>query len=158
MAEAILERVSGTRRRLLLGFVAAFLSTLVFHQLGLEVCHLVGLTPNTPYNFTRTVPPFGVPQVLSLAFWGGVWGIVFVLVEPWIVRLLGSYWVGAVLFGAIIPTVFSWLVVAPLKGQPLGYGFVFPMLVVGPIINGLWGLGTGVFLGFLPGAGTRPTG
>ena len=27
-----------------------------------------------PYS-TAPVPPFGVPQVLSWSFWGGVWGV-----------------------------------------------------------------------------------
>jgi hypothetical protein len=36
--------------------------------------------------------------------------------------------------------------VAPLKGLPVGYGFHFPGLLVGPIVNGLWGLGTAVIL------------
>ena len=141
--------------RIVVGFGAAFLATLVFHQLGVELCHLIGLTPNAPYSL-RPVPPFGVPQVISLAFWGGVWGIVFVLAERLIARCPGGYWLGAIFFGAIVPTVFSWLVVAPLKGLPHGYGFNFPGLFVGPIVNGLWGLGTGVFLTVLPGGGRRP--
>jgi len=59
------------------------------------------------------------------------------------------YWVGAIIFGAIFPTVFSWLIVAPLKGLPLGYGFRFPGIFVGPVVNGLWGLGTRLFLQIL---------
>jgi len=150
MAQSAALPASASGYRLLLGFVAAFLATLIFHQIGVELCHLIGLTPNTPYNFAA-VPPFGVPQVISLAFWGGVWGFVFVLAEPWFERFPGGYWVGAIVFGAIVPTAFSWFVVAPLKGLPLGYGFKFPGLLVGPIVNGLWGLGTGVFLGLMAG-------
>lgn len=150
MAQSVALRTGFSGSRLLLGFVAAFLATLVFHQIGVEICHLIGLTPNTPYN-TAGVPPFGVPQVISLAFWGGVWGFVFVLAEPVFDRFPGGYWVGAIVFGAIFPTVFSWIVVAPLKHLPLGYGFRFPGLLVGPIVNGLWGLGTGLFLGLMAG-------
>jgi hypothetical protein len=148
-------RTASMPTRLLLGFVAGFLATLIFHQIGVELCHLIGLTPNTPYNL-RPVPPWDVPAVISLAFWGGVWGIVFVLCERPIARSPGGYWIGAIVFGAIVPTVFSWLVVAPLKGLPLGYGFHFPGILVGPIVNGLWGLGTGTFLAILPGARRRP--
>jgi hypothetical protein len=136
--------------RLLLGFVAAFVATLIFHQIGLGLLHLIHMTPGTPYSFSA-VPPFGVPRVISLAFWGGVWGIVFVLVERWLALSPGGYWVGAIIFGAIFPTVFSWLVVAPIKHLPLGYGFRFPGIFVGPIVNGLWGLGTGLFLGMMTG-------
>lgn len=155
MAQANLVRTSPSGMRLIIGFVAAFLATIIFHQIGLLVLHRLGLTAGTPWQMTP-VPPFGVPRVISLAFWGGIWGIVFVLIERILVRCPGGYWVGAIVFGAIFPTVFSWLVVAPLKGLPLGYGFHASGIVVGLIVNGLWGLGTGVFLAILPGAGSRP--
>ena len=54
--------------RIALGFVAGVLGTLIFHEIGVELCHLIGLTLNTPYNLAP-VPPFGVPRVISLAFW-----------------------------------------------------------------------------------------
>jgi hypothetical protein len=155
MARSASLSYSTSASRLALGFLAAFLATLTFHQIGVEVLHAIGLTANTPYK-TTPVPPFGVPQVISLAFWGGVWGIVFVLVERWLARGPGGYWPAAIVFGAIFPTAFSWLVVAPLKGLPLGYGFHFPGLLVGPIVNGLWGLGTAIFLGVLSGWRGRP--
>jgi hypothetical protein len=133
-----------------LGFVAACLGTLVFHQGGVELCHLLGLTGSTPYNF-RPVSPFGVPAVVSLTFWGGVWGIAFVLAEGAITRCPGGYWVGAALFGAIVPTLVFWFVVVPLKGQPLSYGFQVPRVFVALIVDGLWGTGTAVFLTMLAG-------
>jgi hypothetical protein len=135
--------------RLLWGFVAGFLATLVFHQVGLLLCHAIGLTQGLPWN-TSPVPPFGAPRVIQLAFWGGVWGIPFVLLEPLLAKTPGGYWVGAILFGIIGPDLASWFVVAPLKGLPLGRGFHFPGLLVGPIVNGLWGLGTGVLLRLAP--------
>jgi hypothetical protein len=154
MSDTIIVRSSAGPGRYIAGFVAAFLATLVFHQIGVELCHLAGLTANEWYNLK--INPWGIPQVISLAFWGGVWGLPFVLVERSFPRWPGGYWGGAIIFGAILPTAFSWFVVSQLKGLPLGYGFPFPGLLVGPIVNGLWGLGTGVFLGFIPGAGTRP--
>jgi hypothetical protein len=140
--------------RLVVGFIAGFSATLVFHQLGVLALHFAGLIPNLPYN-THPVPPFGLPQFVSLAFWGGVWGIVFALAEPVIARSPGGYWVSAVISGAAFPTVFSWLVVAPLKHLPLGYGFHFPELLAGPIVNGLWALGTALFLLLLLGSARR---
>lgn len=133
---------------MLLGFVAAFGAVLIFHQLGLGVLNLIGITPGVPYNI-KGVPPFGVPAVISLAFWGGVWGIVFVLVEPWLARCPGGYWVGAIVFGAIFPTLVAWFIVFPLKGIPVAGGFRFPGILVVPIIDGLWGLGTAWFLRLL---------
>ena len=149
MAQSVSLQSSAFGTRLIFGFIAAFVSTLIFHQLGLLLLHYAGMTPSWPYNM-RPVPPFRVPQFISLAFWGGVWGIVFVLVERYIARSPGGYWIGAIIFGAILPTAVSWFIVAPLKDLPVGYGFHFPGLFVGPIVNGLWGLGTAVFLCLTP--------
>jgi hypothetical protein len=154
MAQSISLQSWNSAIRLLAGFVAGFLATLVFHQIGVLLLHFAGLTPNLPYNL-RPVPPFRVPQFLSLAFWGGVWGIIFVLAEGAIARSPGGYWVGGVIFGAVFPTGFSWLAVAPLKHLPLGYGFHFPGVLVGPIVNGLWGLGTAMFLLLMTGPQQR---
>jgi hypothetical protein len=127
------------------GFVAGFLATLVFHQVGLVVLHRAGLFGGGAFDL-RPVPPFGVPSVISLAFWGGAWGIVFVLVERAIVRCPAGYWVGAIVFGAVVPTVVFWFVVLPLKGLPVGYGFHLRGVAVVLIVDGLWGLGTAIFL------------
>jgi hypothetical protein len=155
MARSVSLHATGTGMRLLLGFAAAFLATLTFHQIGLEILHLLGVTPGMPYN-TAPVPPFNVPQVISLAFWGGVWGIAFVLVERWLTRCPGGYWVGAIVFGAIFPTLVAWFVVTPLKGGNVAAIFTFPRIIIGPILNGLWGLGTGIILGVLTGWRGRP--
>jgi hypothetical protein len=136
--------------RIALGFVVGVLATLIFHEIGVELCHLAGLSQNKPYNLTP-VPPFGVPRVVSLAFWGGVWAIALVLAEKPMARFPAGYWIAATAFGAIVPTVFSWLVIAPLRGQPLGYGFQLARTLSGLIVNGLWGLGTGVLLTLLAG-------
>ena len=55
-------------------FLAGFASTLIFHQGLIAFLHAVGFIPRVPYSFAPTAP-FGIPQVVSLAFWGGVWGI-----------------------------------------------------------------------------------
>ncbi len=133
--------------RIPIGFMAGFIATLIFHQPGLAALHAAGMTPATPYVL-RPVPPLDVPQVISLAFWGGVWGIVLALVASGWGLLL--FWPGAILFGAIFPTLVAWFVVFPLKGIPVAGGFHFPGILVGPIVNGLWGLGTALFLFWLP--------
>jgi hypothetical protein len=141
--------IGATAARLGHGFVAGFLATLLFHESGLALLHQVGLFAGAAFDF-RPVAPFGVPAVIQMAFWGGVWGIVFVLVEHLIARGPGGYWLGALLFGAIVPTLVLWFVVLPLKGQPAGHGFRFPGVLVAPFVNGLWGLGTAVFSSLRP--------
>jgi len=135
----------------LFGFIAGFLATLTFHQFGVAVLHAEHLTPFAPYAM-NPVPPFGVPEVISLAFWGGVWGIALASVAPPAWRHGGGYWLGAIVFGAILPTAVAWFVVMPLKGLPAAGGFHYPGLLVGPIVNALWGFGTALFLRFMPRA------
>jgi hypothetical protein len=124
-------------------FLAGFLSTLIFHQGLLAILHAAGASPRAPYALDP-VPPLGVPAVLSLAFWGGVWGILL-----WLVIAGGQgprYWLLALLFGAIAPSAVALLVVLPLKGQPAGGGWK-PAIIVGALLlNGAWGIGVAAFM------------
>ncbi len=126
-------------KRILFGFVAGFVATLVFHQLVLALLWATHLAPNFPWSM-KPVPPFGVPSVISLSFWGGVWGAIMI---PIIDRKRGgAYYALAIVFGAILPTLVAWFVVAPLKHQPVASGWNPRRMMIGPLINGVWGLGT----------------
>jgi hypothetical protein len=105
-------------RRLPLAFVAGFLAVLLFHQPMLGVLHALGVTALTPYPMGTTLP-FGVPRVLSLAFWGGIWALPLDLLLDGL-RRRASYWWTALLFGALGPSAVNWLVVLPLKGAAIG--------------------------------------
>lgn len=134
---------STTPRWLLIGFISGAIAVLVFHQGALALLHSMGLTPNGAYPM-NAAPPFGLPEVWSLAFWGGVWGVVL---AASLARLHGATLVAAaVVFGAVLPTLVAWFVVAPLKGQPLAAGFAPAAMMIGPIVNAAWGLGTGIGL------------
>ncbi|MEX1081038.1 MAG: hypothetical protein WD382_11720 [Halofilum sp. (in: g-proteobacteria)] len=131
--------------RLLTGFIAGFFATLVFHQFMVAVLWGAGVAPFAPFPVHATAP-FGVPSILSLAFWGGVWGIVYALVDRHFARGIG-YWGSAFVFGAILPSLVALLVVAPLKGaSPTADGLPVSLLLVAVLVNGAWGVGTGVFL------------
>lgn len=122
----------------LLAFVAGFVSTLVFHQGLLELLHLAGAFPRPAWNMAA-VPPLGIPAVISLAFWGGLWGIVL-----WaLIRNMhgGKRWLWGAIWGALLPSIVALFVVFPLKGMPMAGGFD-PKLIGGALLlNGVWGLG-----------------
>jgi hypothetical protein len=84
------------------------------------------------------VPPFGVPSVISLAFWGGVWGIIMIAA----IAKARAFYVVATVFGAVLPTLVAAFVIAPLRHMPLPGGSPAKLLAVGLIVNGAWGLGT----------------
>lgn len=124
-------------------FLAGFLSTLVFHQGVLAVMHGLKMTPRNPWIMMPT-PPMGVPSVLSLAFWGGLWGIAL-----WMMIAGASgprHWVLAFVLGAVLPTLVAFLVVFPLKGLPVGGGWKPDLIVGALILNGAWGLGVAFFM------------
>lgn len=129
-------------------FVAGFLATLVFHQGLLGVLYAAGVSPAAAWNMTP-VPPLGVPAVLSLAFFGGLWGIALWL----LVRTRGgaAHWALAIVLGALLPSLVAWFVVFPLKGIALSSALVVGAL----LLNGAWGLGVAVFMRLFRGV-ARP--
>lgn len=130
--------------RLAIGFAAGFIATLVFHQIALALLVIAGFAQANPYSM-QPVPPFGVPQVISLSFWGGLWGVLYASIENKLPRGAG-YWLAALLFGAIGPTLVAWFIVAPLKGQPVAAGWAVPRMITGLIVNGAWGIGTALLI------------
>jgi hypothetical protein len=130
-------------RTLLLGFVCGYLGVLVFHQLTILGLWYLGLGRNFPWSF-RPVPLFGAPAVLQAAFWGGLWGVLIAACRLYVpagpVRLVYGF-----LWGGVLCAAFGWYVVAPLKGNaPPAFGF--ETMWRGVLINGMFGLGTVVFL------------
>lgn len=130
-------------RWLVTAFISGAIAVLVFHQGAAALLHALGITPRVPYSLEPT-SPWGVPQLWSLAFWGGIWGV---LLATLLGRLDGAALVlGAAVFGVVLPTLVAWYVVAPLKGQPAAAGGVPMAMAVGVIVNAAWGLGTGTGL------------
>jgi hypothetical protein len=129
--------------RLLFHAISAFLvgavAVLVVHQPVIALLHGIGVAPFSPYNWQGTAP-WGVPVVLSLSFWAGVWTIPIAALLDRLPRGW-PYWVGAVLLGAVPPTFTTWLVIFPLRGLPSG-AFA-PLVPVALVVNGAWGLGIG---------------
>ena len=130
-------------RWLVVGFVSGAVSVLLFHQGTAALLHALELTARAPYSLAPT-SPFGVPQLASIAFWGGIWGV---LLAASLGLLHGAPLVlAAAVFGAVLPTLVAWFLVAPLKGQPLAAGGIPMAMTVGVMVNGAWGLGTGIGL------------
>ena len=130
--------------RFLFAFISGFIAVLVFHQGMLTFLHSAGFTPRAPFPMDPT-KPFGVPVVWSLAFWGGVWGFVFAIFDRRFAKG-ASYWLLAIIFGAVGPSLVAWFIVAAIKGQPLAGGWKVSAMITGLLVNGAWGLGTALFL------------
>ena len=89
--------MASIQKRIALGFIVAAISVLTFHQAMWELLHylaLPGLGMPPPFP-TEAVPPFGVPRIASLCFWGGVWGAAFGAV--WRGPRASLWWAGLLL-------------------------------------------------------------
>ena len=155
--------------RALLGFVAAVISVLTFHQAMWEVLHLAdfrGLAMPAPFPVNPVIP-YAVPRIVNFCFWAGLWGAVFGVAAP---RLRVPAWfcgLGMGIFGALlglllVPAVkyfqpgAGWLglkhyttmlTILFTYGLPLGAGSFSPMTWIRSLlVNGAWGLGVGIIL------------
>ena len=121
------------------GVLAAAVSVLTFHAAAWWVLHLFGLMP-APYPMSPT-PPLGVPLIVSLTFWGALYGIPFGIALPYLRRPL-ALWGFAL---GVLACLVGWFVVAPLKGRPpVGGSIIIPL-----IVNGAWGIGVALLLPLL---------
>lgn len=129
-------------------FAAGFIATLVFHQAAWAILHALGLFPPAPFPYDATWP-LKVPLIWSLAFWAGIWGIVYGAVEQRF-PAGGMYWVMAFLFGAIVPTAVLLFIVFPMKGMPMAAGWNPTIIADLVVIHGVWGLGMALLLKWWP--------
>ena len=139
---------------LVLGFVAGAIAVAIFLQLMLFLLTHAGMIQATPYSM-RPVPPWNVPTVLNQMFWGGVWGLIFVLIITFFPRAR-PLWLVGLLLGAIALPLVGWFVVAPLKAQPVMAGGNPTRMLASVLINGAWGLGMAfIFIALRDLAGGR---
>ena len=128
---------------LALAVIAGFLSTIIFHQAVVLLLNMTGLMPPgfKPWALDP-VPPFGVPTVISKAFWGGLWAMLLVHVLR---NVSGaSYWLTWTVAGAVALSLVAIFVVPPLKGQPIpDFMSRFPIFA---LVNAAWGFGTALLL------------
>jgi NAD(P)-dependent dehydrogenase (short-subunit alcohol dehydrogenase family) len=124
-------------------FIAGFVSTLTFHQGLLAILHAAGISPRAPWAMDST-GPLHVPAVISLAFWGGLWGIALWLVIQ--ERTGPAFWFTALVLGAIAPSIIALGIVFPLKGMPFASDWD-PKIIIGALmLNGAWGVGVALLM------------
>jgi len=143
--------------RILKPFAAGLVAVLTFHQGALAALHALGVTERTAYVLTPTAP-LGVPQVLSAAFWGGVWAVVLWPIATRLAARTG--WIMGVGLLAVAPSLIAWFLVAPLKGQPMTTVLQATVMTTSLLVNGAWGVGLVLLMkramGIAPAARTAP--
>jgi len=132
------------RMRAFLGFIAAAISVLTFHQGTLALLHGLGFTPFVPYRSTP-VPPLAIPYIADVCFWTGLYGAVFGFLSP---RFTLPLWACGLVLG-FIAALIAMFAVAPIKGYPFAFGWQPWPMARSLLINGAWGFGVGVILPML---------
>lgn len=133
---------------LVMAFIAGVLAVPIFHQILLWILHAAGIVPFSPFSMAPT-KPFGVPDVISISFWGGVWGVLFALTLPkWFSGV--TYWIAAAVIGGVALTLVFMFVVWPLKIGGLPPDMV-GLFIIGFVLNAAWGIGWALFLHLFEG-------
>ena len=130
-----------------LAFAAGFVSVLIFHQGVWWLYSNANMSPGPAWN-VAPVKPFGIPVVLSSAFWGGLWGIVLAWLLPIAAPSMG-YWPAAIIIGALMTSLVALYIVAPLKGRPIAGGWQPRVWLFALSVNAAWAAGTALLLRLL---------
>lgn len=138
------------KKVILLGFICGAVAVVVFHQGTLYVLYhqfpLIqsftgaadAFRPSSAGFNIRPVAPLGVPQIVSTAFWGGLWGIVLAALIRW--ARMPDLLTGFVL-GAVVCTVVGFTVVAQMRGVPMWAGGNSIVWIRAILLNGAFGWG-----------------
>lgn len=127
-----------------LGCIAGAISILVFHQTTLQIFFWLGLAPQAAFR-VAVVPPFNAPMVVSITFWGAVYGGLFGLLAP---RLATPNVVKALVAG-LFAVLMGWFVVRPLAGHPIAFGWQTAPMLRSAAACFMWGIGVTLILPLL---------
>jgi hypothetical protein len=127
-----------------LGCIAGAISVLVFHQTTLQLFFWLGLAPQAAFR-VAVVPPFNAPMVVSVTFWGAVYGGIFGLLAP---RLPAPVLIKALLAG-LFAMLMGWFVVRPLAGLPVAFSWQAGAMLRSAAACFMWGIGVTLILPLL---------
>ena len=143
-------------QRAAIGFLAAVLSVLVFHQGMILLLRETGLfgfpRTATVWNLAANPRGFGLPALLNQCFWGGLYGAAFGLLAG---RVRLAPLTLALLTGAA-STLVGFFIVASLRGTPIAGGWQLMAWLRGLSIGLSFGFGLWVFHAAITGKYFRP--
>ena len=104
-----MERLS--LKTLLMGFIAGAIAVATAHEIIDFLLLKAGLFPRVPWSMEPAAMT-GAPQIVSDMFWGGLWGVLFALIQD---RMPGgSLWAKGLIFGLIGPALIGVFILVPL--------------------------------------------
>lgn len=130
------------KRRMLMGFGAAVISTLTFHQAMWALLFFTGVM-GPPFPLTRG--RFGIPLLVSICFWRGLWGAAYAAASTWHRQ---QAWLSGLIFGLIVGAC-EWVFAFLRSGEWVLTQQRSLYLMQALLVNGFWGLGLGILLAAL---------
>lgn len=138
------------------GFIAGALSVITVMAAAWWLTRAAGYIPATAnplWSWTPAVAPFGVPRVINLAFWGGMWGLVLALIFR---SLTGAgYWLAWILAGIIAVAGTAIFIVPTIKGEAIR-ALTTESLLRSAFLNGMFGFGAALWFMILGGTRREP--
>jgi hypothetical protein len=125
-------------KNLALGFVAGAIAVVTVHEIINFILLKAGLFPRVPWSLQPSAVT-GVPQIVSDMFWGGVWGILFVLLYAYLPG--GGPTVRGLIFGILGPAILGVFILLPLITGRFPLFFGFDPKMVGSVLLILAGFG-----------------
>ena len=125
-------------KNLALGFIAGAIAVVTAHEIINFILLQAGIFPRVPWSMQPSAVT-GVPQIVSDMFWGGVWGVLFVLLYHVIPG--GGPTVKGLIFGIIGPAIVGVFILVPLLTGRFPLFFDFDPQLVGSVLLILAGFG-----------------
>ena len=125
-------------KSLALGFIAGAIAVATAHEIINFILLQAGVFPRVPWSMEPAAMT-GVPQIVSDMFWGGVWGILFVLLYNVIPG--GGPTVKGLIFGIVGPAILGVFILVPLLTGRFPLFFDFDPQLVGSVLLILAGFG-----------------
>jgi hypothetical protein len=135
-------------KNLLMGFIAGAIAVATAHEIIDFLLLKAGFFPRVPWSFEPAAMT-GVPQLVSDMFWGGLWGVLFALIQERIPG--GSLWLKGLIFGIVGPALIGVFILVPLlTGRfPLFFGGDPKLIISVLLILAGFGAAMGWLYGFL---------
>jgi hypothetical protein len=121
--------------RLFHGLVAGALAMLLFHQTSLQLLYWCGLIQHPAFRLAN-VPPFNVPMIVSVTFWGALFGAILGILPRMPTRISTRGLINA-LFGVTM----VWFVVRPIAGHGIAFDWHPHAMAASAFASLAWGYG-----------------
>lgn len=131
--------MSGTSfKSIIFGFIAGAIATVTVHEAINYGLLQAGIFPRVPWSM-EPVPGFGIPQIVSDAAWGGLWGVIFALILGDVPK--GSMTLKGIILGILGPALVGVFILVPILTSKFPLFFNGDTNMIGSVLLILAGFG-----------------